>query len=145
MAKLHVYGPGVGANVFSGQTTSFAIDARDVGCKKIDVDIVDPSGQLLDPEVSQESGQPISVSYTPSKTGPHKARIYVDGEQAFDVNVDVSEFPTARKSSRTSSSDASSERAYPPKQLSQVTQFYKMLIDFCLDRRWSGRFFAFNA
>ncbi|KAI6171470.1 hypothetical protein M3Y97_01048000 [Aphelenchoides bicaudatus] len=120
LAKLHVYGPGVGANVFSGQTTSFAIDARDVGCKKIDVDIVDPSGQLLDPEVSQESGQPISVSYTPNKTGPHKAKIYVDGEQAFDVNVDVSEFPTARKSSRTSSSDASSERAYPPKQLSQT-------------------------
>jgi hypothetical protein len=62
----------VGANVYAGQTTSFAVDARDVGCKKVDVEVLDPSGKPIDAEISQE--QPISVSYTPSKAGPHKVR-----------------------------------------------------------------------
>lgn len=35
--KLHVYGPGVGSNVFSGQTTSFAIDARGMHITKLDL------------------------------------------------------------------------------------------------------------
>jgi hypothetical protein len=75
ISKLHVYGPGVGANVYSTQTTSFAIDARDVGCKKIDVEIVDPSGQTIEAEIKQESGQPISVSYTPNRAGPYKVSL----------------------------------------------------------------------
>lgn len=63
--------------MYSGQTTSFAIDARDVGCKKIDVEVLDPSGQPVTSEITQESGQPISVSYTPSRSGPHKVNIIV--------------------------------------------------------------------
>jgi hypothetical protein len=98
LTKLHVYGPGVGSNVFVGQNTSFAIDARDVGCKKVDVEVLDPSGQSVSAEISQESGQPINVSYIPNRSGPHKAKIYVDGEKALDVSVDVSEFPITRKS-----------------------------------------------
>lgn len=77
MTKLHVYGPGVGANVFVGQNTSFAIDARDVGCKKVDVIVSDSSGQPLASEISQENGQPISVSYVPTRSGPHKVETFI--------------------------------------------------------------------
>ncbi|KAI6216017.1 Filamin-C [Aphelenchoides besseyi] len=124
LSKLHVYGPGVGANVYATQTTSFAVDARDVGCKKIDVEVLEPNGASVVADISQENNQPISVSYTPKRSGPHKvisiqAKIYVDGELAFDVNVDVSDYPTGRRSSRASASD-SSERAYPPKHIGQT-------------------------
>jgi hypothetical protein len=147
LTKLHVYGPGVGSNVFTGQTTSFAVDARDVGCKKIDVEVVDPSGQVLDSEVSQEHGQPISVSYTPNRTGPHKvstcvtptlisfrpkslstenrhltsASMSVTSRRREEVRFNLQTIcATLNLGSKTSTSDTSSERAYPPRQLTQV-------------------------
>lgn len=90
--KLHVYGSGVGSTVRTGQNTVFTVDTRDIACKKLEVEVNDQHGEPVDVELSQENnGSPYRVNYTPKNSGVYKVKIFVDGELAFDVQVDVTE------------------------------------------------------
>lgn len=84
--KLHVYGPGVGSMVLVGRPTSFAVDASDVGCRSLDVDIVGPDGSIVASDIVDDptGTKPPAVNYTPLLCGPHKAKIFVDGQLALD-------------------------------------------------------------
>ncbi|CAD5224207.1 unnamed protein product [Bursaphelenchus xylophilus] len=128
--KLHVYGPGVGSQVVTNKPVTFSVDTRDVICKKLEVEVTDPAGVPIDIELVQDDpAKPIQVTYVPKSTGPHYAKIYVDGVLAFDVNVDVTEsagrkFSTSSSSTTTATttSASASERGIPRRQLSIPNQ-----------------------
>lgn len=77
VSKLRVYGPGVGSNVVVGQTTSFSVDARQVGSDDVEISLTDPTDHPVDLQVTGDPSAGVrTFSYTPKKEGAHKVIAY---------------------------------------------------------------------
>lgn len=72
LSKLRVFGPGVSSDVRIEQRTSFTIDSRQIGSNDVEVEIMDPKGEILPVELDENDNGLVICNYKPQFCGTHR-------------------------------------------------------------------------